>query len=496
MAELKRKSVRGGAVTMASQGIGIAIQLTSTAVLARLLTPGDYGVIAMVVAITSFAGLFRDLGLSSAAIQKKDLTRAQQSNLFWLNVVMGTLLTALVAAGAPLVVWFYSKPELYLVTVALSTSFFIASLSSQHGAMLVRNMQFVQRAVAGLTGAIVTLAVALILALNDYSYWALVWGNLAGTTTTTVLIVVLSPFRPGLISRGSGIRDMLKFGANITAFDFVNYFHRNLDNLLLGRYWGTGALGFYSRAYSLLLLPINILRGPINAVGFPALSLLSDNPESYRSYYRKLTNTLALASCPFVAYLFVTSEAVIHLVLGPGWDAIVPIFEILAAVALIQPTVTLWGMVLISRGLGSRYLYIGIFNTLASALGFLVGLRWGALGVAAGYACATYLSTYPLLHFAFRHTPVSCRDFFDSVARPLGASVLSAIICRFLILAPLTLSPMLQLVTSALVFPGLYLLFLRLLPGRRSELILLDDAYRLARSWIARKKATRFASNQ
>ena len=166
MADLKKKSVRGGMVTMVSQAASIGIQLTSTVVLARLLSPEDYGVIAMVMAVTSIAGLFRDLGLSSAAIQKKNLTRAQQSNLFWLNVVMGSLLTTIVAVGSPLVAWFYGKPELTAVTLALSASFLIGSIGTQHGAMLVRNMQFGRKAAATITGSVVSLVIAITLALN------------------------------------------------------------------------------------------------------------------------------------------------------------------------------------------------------------------------------------------------------------------------------------------------------------------------------------------
>lgn len=217
LADLKRKSVRGGLITFASQGASVVIQLTSTVVLARLLSPDDYGVMAMVLAVTAFAGLFRDLGLSAAAIQKQTLTNAQQSNLFWINVALGFTLTVLLAAASPLVAWFYGKPEVRWVTVALSASFLIGSLSAQSGALLVREMRFGRQAVAGICGALVTLAVAATLALQEFRYWSLVWGQLAVAVTTTALLFALSPFRPGLPSRGMGLKAMLKFGENITA---------------------------------------------------------------------------------------------------------------------------------------------------------------------------------------------------------------------------------------------------------------------------------------
>lgn len=423
MADLKRKSVRGGAVTMVSQGVTIAIQLASTVILARLLSPEDYGVMAMVMAIVSFAGLFRDLGLSSAAIQKKDLTRAQQSNLFWLNVGMGTLLTMLVAAASPLVVWFYGKPELLGVTVALSFSFLIGSFGTQHGAMLVRNMQFGRKAIAGISGSIVTLAIAVILALQGFSYWSLVWGNLAGGLTTTTLLFMLSPFRPGWMARGTGVRDMLKFGANITAFDFVNYFHRNLDNILIGRFVGAGALGLYSRAYALLMLPINSIRGPINAVGFPALSQLQDRPEEFRKFSRKITGIIALLSMPLVAFLGVSSFWIIPLVLGPGWEESISIFSILAIAAFFQPVSSMRGQVMLSVNRADRYLRWGVANAVLTSLAFVIGLRWGVHGIAASYAIANTLILYPSVRYAFSGTPVRTRDFFLPLLRPAGASL-------------------------------------------------------------------------
>ena len=336
--DLNRKSVRGGAVTMASQAASIVIQLISTVVLARLLSPEDYGIIAMVLAVTTFAGLFRDLGLSAAAIQKKKLTRAQQSNLFWINVAMGSMLTVLVAASSSLVAHFYAKPELFKVTMALSANFVIVSLGTQHGAMLVKRMQFVRKAIATISGSLVTLVVAVTLAFHGYSYWSLVWGNIAGAVITTIWLLVLSPFRPMWLSKGSGVRDMLGFGANITAFELINYFSRNLDKILIGRVWGAETLGLYSRAYSLLMLPITSIRGPINAVAFPAMSKLQDDPKKLRDYYLKVVATIAWLSMPLAAFLFISSELVVALILGEKWVGASASFSWLALAAFVQPT--------------------------------------------------------------------------------------------------------------------------------------------------------------
>jgi PST family polysaccharide transporter len=452
LADLKRKSVRGGMVTFVSQGISIVIQLASTVILARLLSPNDYGVMAMVVAVTSFAGLFRDLGLSAAAIQKHTLTNAQQSNLFWMNVALGGILTIALALASPLVVWFYHKPEVLWVTVALSANFLIGSMATQSGALLVRQMRFGRQAAANIGGALAGLLVSVTLALKGFSYWSLVWGQLASGLTTTCLLFFLSPFRPGLPSRGTGLKEMLKFGAHLTAFDFVNYFHRNLDNILIGRYWGAGPLGLYSRAYSLLMFPITNLRGPINAVAFPAMSRLQNQPEAFRTYYLRVTSLLALISMPLTAFLFVESKPVVELLLGRQWVGVVPIFSCLAVAAFIQPVSGFAGSLMMSLGQGRRYLQCGTFNTITYVAGFIIGLPWGPVGVALAYAIVNYVFLYTWMAWVFRGSPVSFRDFADACAVPAIASMIVAGLLILLDSYIGALSPAGQIFVGALIF--------------------------------------------
>lgn len=456
--------MRGGLVTIGGQGASIAIQLTSTVILARLLSVDDYGTVAMVLAIVSFAGLFRDLGLSAAAVQKKDITRAQQSNLFWINVAMGALLTSVVAACSPLVAWFYGKPELAPVTLALSATFLIGSLGTQHGAMLVRQMQFARNTSATILGSLAGLVVSVGFALSNYGYWALVWAHLVAAITTTTFLSVFSSFRPGWPSRDFGMRDMMKFGANVTAFDFFNYFHRNLDNILIGRFWGPEPLGLYSRAYALLMFPINAIKGPLSSVAFPALSKLQNQPEAFRHFYRSLSGLIAAVSMPLTAFLMSSSAPIIDIALGNRWAAVVPLFNILGMVAFIQPVSSLRGTVLLSLGLGRRYMLWGIINASVVSVAFIAGIPWGAMGVATGYVVATYLLLPPSLMYVFHKTPVAPSDFWRSI----GPSAVCAIVPGLAVvtlfspashhLAPLV-SLLMRGVTYALVFFAVSLLF-------------------------------------
>lgn len=410
-------------ITLAAQGVSVAIQLASAVILARLLSPDDYGIMAMVLAITAFAGLFRDMGLSAAAVQKESLDHAEMSNLFWVNVAMGTLLTVLLAAASPLVAKFYGKPEVALVTLLLSTTFLIGSLGAQHDALMQRNLRFGPRAVIGICGALATLVVSTILALRGAGYWSLAWGNLVGVGVTTCLFFSFSPFRPGLWTRKGGMGAMLRFGANITAADIISYFQRNLDNILIGRLCGAGSLGQYSRAFSLLMLPITAIRGPINAVAYAVFCRLQGEPEQLRHYYLKVTSVIALLSMPMVAYLLVASGPVIGLLLGDQWREVSSLFSYLAFAAFIQPASGLAGGLLLSRGRGDKYLVSGIYMTIFISFCIGVGVIWGPKGVAIAYSIGTYVALYPWLRWIFKGTGISFGMFANACKIPVLMSV-------------------------------------------------------------------------
>ncbi|MCC5847518.1 MAG: lipopolysaccharide biosynthesis protein [Verrucomicrobia bacterium] len=457
--------------TLGSKLTVTLLQLVSTLVLARLLLPEDFGVVTMVLAITQFAGLFKDLGLSSAAIQSDTLTDQQQSNLFWINLTVGLVLTLLVAALAPAVAWFYRKPELVAVTLALSLKFFLTSLGTQHGAKLLRELRFGTKTLAEITGAAAGLFVAVALALQGFSYWALVWGNLTLAAVNSLVLLIGMPF-PLLIPRAqSGTKKLLRFGAHVTGFEFVNYFHRNLDNLLIGRVWGADALGFYSRAYTLLMLPITSIRAPLNAVAFPALSRLQHDPENFRTYFRRVLTILGLFTIPMSTFAWLAAHPLILLALGPNWMDVVPIFSILAITSIIQPVAGLRGMVLMSLGQSRRYLQWGIINAIFISLAFLVGIRWGPVGIARAYAVSTYLILQPSLHYVFHKTPLRPRDFWIGIWRPLAASAGAAaaviLLKHFLPLSDNLLYHLLVLLVS---FFGTFGILFTLIPGGIAEI--------------------------
>ncbi len=426
LADLKGRSVRGGMVTLISQAVKFSLHLLSTVVLARLLTPDDYGLVAMVTAIIGFAALFKDLGLSTATVQRKEITHQQVSSLFWVNVGISLVIAVMLCGCAPLVALFYHESRLTMITLALACTFIFSGLIVQHQALLRRQMKFTTLALIELGSMVAGVLAAVVMACWGAGYWALVGRPVFSAIANAVLVWWLCRWRPGWPQRGTGVRPLLKFGSHMTGFSFLNYFSRNLDHILLGRYCGTEILGFYSKAYNIMLLPVSQIRAPLQAVAMPALSRMQNDPLRYRRYYLKMTALLAFLSIPLMVLLLVCADEVILIFLGPNWRQAAPIFKILCLVSLIQPIASTCGLVLISLGRSQRYLNWGVANAVITAAAFVAGLPWGALGVAIAYTAANYLILVPSLWYCFQGTSITIRDFLAACTRPLIASVFMA----------------------------------------------------------------------
>jgi O-antigen/teichoic acid export membrane protein len=468
--DLKARALRSGAVTLTAQGLSFLINIGSTMILARLLTPQDYGMISMVSAITGFAGIFSDLGLSTATIQRSDVNQRQVSNLFWINTGLGAAITIVVAAISPVIVWFYNTPQLLWVTAALSLNFLITGLAIQHIALLTRQMQFFTIAKVQIASTLLGITVAIFTATHGFRYWALVLNTLTASASSVVCFWLVSRWRPGLPQSKSGVRSMLRFGSDIARFNIINYFSRNLDNILIGRSYGTATLGLYSKAYQLLMLPITNLRVPLDKVAMPSLSRLQHEPAQYRSYYMKFISVLAFVSMPLVVFMFVCSDNIIRLVLGQQWLGASGIFKILAITALIQPVVTTQGVVTLSTGQSRRYFWCGTGYACVVVLSFIIGLPWGAKGVATAYAIANYLLVYPTLRYSYKGTPIRVMDFSASIYRPLFAALGMGIFCFFLNRSLSEAGDVLVLAFCFLASIVVYLIVLTMISGGAKDL--------------------------
>ena len=463
--DLARRSVRGGAVTVASRGVMVSLNLLRTIILARLLTPQDFGIIAMVSVFIGLANLFKDAGLSMATIQKDVITAGQISTLFWANIVISFVLGGFIVAIAPLISIFYDRHELTAVTIALALSFVIQGVSLQHSALLRRHMRFMTLGIIEILGAIAGLIVAVILALKGWSYWALVYSTIFTSLSIVIFTILFCPWLPGKVQRGHGVRSMLMFGVNVSGYNFAMYLAQHADSVLIGKFVGAEGLGIYNRAYNVIQLPIASIRKPLANVSVSAFAKIQNDTNRIKSYAKKYTFLLAFFVMPLMVFAFIYANEIIYLLLGDKWDAVVPVFQVFAMVGFIQLPLTVTSLLLISCGKSSEYLRIGLFSSFFFVVSFSIGMMWGTFGVAIAYAVSTYILAFPMLWYTAKHTAFNAKDFIEALAIPTVASIMAGLILFILPFNFINNNIFLDTLTAAMLFFILYIVIFAIMPG-------------------------------
>jgi O-antigen/teichoic acid export membrane protein len=426
MKDLKEKTIRGGLARLCAQGANFFLRLGSLMILARLLGPKDFGLVGMVTVFTGVLTLFRDFGLSSAAIQRTTVTEEQISTLFWINIFVGALLTLFAIALAPVITAFYHEPRLLMVTVVLAVGFLFNAAGVQHGALLQRQMRFTTLAVINTVSLIIGSAIAIGGAKAGYGYWALVAMSITLPFTNTVGCWLAVRWIPGMPRRGVGIRSMMRFGGTITLNGLLAYVANNFEKVLLGRYWGVDALGLYGRAYQLINIPTDNLNSAAGEVAFSALSRLQGDPDRLKNYFLKGYTVILALTLPITVACALFADDMISVFLGPKWGAAAPIFRLLAPTILAFAIVNPLFWLLSSLGLVERSLKMGLVIAPVMILSYLVAVPYGPRGVAVAYSTVMMLWVIPCIIWSVHGTAISFRDIVLAVGRPLVGSLVAA----------------------------------------------------------------------
>ena len=486
--EIKRASVKGAATNYVSQIIRFGLLFVYQILIARLLNPADFGLLAMTAPLFAFASLFTDFGFTQATIQRKDINQNQLSFIFWCNVGLSVVAAILVASCAGLAASFYGEPRVTPIIFSLTITFIIAGLYAQHLALLNRRLEFQKLAVIDLSSFIVGAAVGLVSAVYGLSYWSLVLNQLAASVTTLLLAWFFSGWMPGLFKNVKDNRDLIGVGANVTSFNLVNFFARNLDNILIGRYLGGVQLGVYDRAYKLLLLPLSQITGPIAKVALPALSRTVESPEKYKRAYMRMLEVVLLVTYPGVVFAMVNSELLIVSVLGARWSDVSPVFSILAIGALFAPISNSTGWLFLSQNRSREMRNWGVISSVAFAISFVCGLPWGIEGVAALYIGVGAIQGPLLWWAATRKGPLTTGELFGRLFPYAAGAVVVFVFewgfARWLVTDPL-LHLTLQLILAYLIFLGFICLFKS---SRSAALDIATEAWALARRVLPTKR--------
>ncbi|MGA8761243.1 MAG: lipopolysaccharide biosynthesis protein, partial [Stellaceae bacterium] len=368
--ELRRLAVRGAAATVSGQGLALVAQIVSTVVLARLLTPSDFGVVAMVTTFSLLLMSFGLNGLTEVLIQCDEVDRYQASNLFWINCAAGLILAIGFAAAGSLLARFYRNPLVAHVAVGVSPAIFFGSTFVIHLALLRRAMRFAAVSAAEVVGRVVNTVVAVLLALRGWGYWALVAGIVAQGLSTTIGAWWLCRWIPSLPRRQVGTRAMLRFAAHVYGRFSANYFARNFDNLLVGWRFNAVALGYYKKAYDLFALSATQLTSPVANVALAALSRVKHDPARFKRYLANSLGLIAMVAMAMSGDLTLVGQDMVRLVLGPKWLESGRIFVLFGpgiGLMLLSSTV---GWIHLSIGKPERWLRWTILETAVTALSF------------------------------------------------------------------------------------------------------------------------------
>ncbi len=404
----------------------VVVQLTRVIVLivlARLLTPHDYGLAAMVVVFSGLVLLFADLGFGAAIVQRQTLTALDCSTVFWVNLCGGVVLTLIGVTASGAIAAFYGEPAVGPMFAVVSISFFFAAIESTQVALLKKGMRFRALQLRRMLGTVAGACVAIAAAAAGAGAWSIIASQITFAVTSVVLVWTASSWRPCLAFSFASLRSLGGFGTKVFGWDALFYLNRNTDNLLIGRYLGSAPLGLYNVAYNVTIFPIDQIAGPIREVLFPAFSRLLEQPSRIGELWLRATRLIAAALIPALAGLAAVAPDFVPVVLGERWRAAVPVVQILVWVALLKSLQRLNGTVLQACGRPGWGLSFAGLAFVASFTAFVIGLRWGINGVAACYAVATTLIQPFYTWLTARATGLSLRVVLRSLAGIVEATV-------------------------------------------------------------------------
>lgn len=382
----------------------------------------------MVTVLANFGQIFADLGMGSAIIQKKNVSLRDSSTVFWVNCLMGLIIGCSIALFAPAIAAFYAEPVLQGITWIVGANLVFHSLGTVQKCLLQKQLNFRNLFYADTLAVIVAGIVGIIMAFGGWGVWSLVAKLVVETVSRTLILWVVSPWRPLLAIDRAALRYVLHFGMPLVGSQSLNYWARNIDNLMIGRVWGDIALGNYNKAYSLMLLPLAQITAVISRVIFPSLAKIQDDPERVKRIFLQTTGIVALFGFPISIGIFVTAETLILTLYGDKWAGSIELLRILSLLGINQSVGSLNGIVYQSQNATMLQFKWGmVVHSLCIAAIFL-GLPFGALGVAIAYTAMSITLTIPNWMILSRVIPVKISDILLVCSVPFFASLTMGIL--------------------------------------------------------------------
>lgn len=406
--------------------------LLITGVLARLISPSDFGIIAMVTLAIGFLNVIKDFGFGAALIQKKEVADDEYSTVFWINIAIGVVLTAIVFFISPYIGRFFKEPRVELMTKILSFTFIINSVGIVWNNKLIKSVSFNQLFYGSFVSTIISGIVAITIAYRGYGIWALVVQTYVQLVLNTCINYFHVKWLPTFTVKKHHVKSLVKFGLPLLADQSINFWVRNVDNLLVGRILGEAPLAYYSKAYSLMLLPVRQLTGTLTKVLFPSFSMIQDDKARIASIYLKISRIIAFVAFPIMIAVSLMAEPLILIIYGPQWRPAIPIFKILSILGMFQAIAALSGDIYLSLGETKLMFYVGLFSKIAMICGIVAGIYMGGImGMVYGYCVASALGFFPEMYFLARLINLKLKDAILNIMPYLLISCICCLVIYF-----------------------------------------------------------------
>lgn len=398
--------------------------LGANVVLARLLAPEDFGLVAMAGVVLGFVDLFRDLGTGAALVRQKTVNPVLQSSVFWLNLAFGITMTLSMMALSPVIAALYREPRVQPVIMVMSLSFLLSSISIVQSGVMTRKMRFDAMAKIELSASALSYVVGIGAALLGQGVWSLVYQILTYTTLSTTLLWIVGDWRPQLVFVWAEVRGIMGYSLNLVGYNVFYYFAQNVDNLLIGRYLGTGALGVYDLAFKLMAFPMQAISAVFGKVMLPYYAQAQDDLPRFRHVFLQVARAIAFVTFPLMIGLFAAREHFVLTVFGADWAPMIPLLAMFAPLAAIRSVLTTTGSIYVATGRADLQLRWGIVSNLVVFAGLAIGLQWGVIGVATGFTVTALLLLYPNFMIPFRLVGLTLPALFKALRPTLLCTAL------------------------------------------------------------------------
>ena len=462
-----RRSVRSGFLRFAERGGILVLSIASTATLARLLTPEDFGLIAMVAVLSAIVNSLKNFGLPMALVHREEIRPEAADALFWMTVGLSGALCLVMAAGGPLLALLFGEPRVTLLTVATAGALFLLALGAPHNALLMRQMRFGTLAGIGIGAEAAGMTVGVVAAWSGLGPWALVLQLAVTNALLSGLHIVTSGWWPSCKPRTwkhSGLRVLTSYGLSYSGFGIVEHIGRHLDRVLVGLVGGASTLGLYDNAFRWSLFPLQQVFRPLLGVAVAGLSRVQNDAALFRSYVRRSVLPVLGVALPTLAFVTAAADPVVRVLLGDQWIDAIPLLQWLSAAAALRCFSKVAQWLFLAEGRTQLQLRWGLVSTPVYIIAVVIGVQWGALGVATGFFTATALLVVPEMIVAIHGSAVRMQDLAAASWRPIVGSLTAAVSIR-MAMPWIPDSAVLGLVTSAVLFGSIYAAMWLSLPG-------------------------------